>query len=60
MYHSIVQTSFTTLKDSTCFTSSTPPLSKLLVTMDVFTLSTILLFPQEYHTIEVIQCVFSD
>lgn len=35
------------------------PFSKLLVTMDVL-LSIILLFPQEYHRIEVIQCVFSD
>lgn len=59
LYHSIIQTSFT-LKGSMGFTSSTPPFSKLLVTMDVFTLSIILLFPQEYHIIEVIECVFSD
>ena len=53
LYHSIIQISFT-LKGSMGFTSSTQSFSKLLVTMDIFTLSIILLFPQEYHIIEVI------
>lgn len=58
MYHSIIQTSFTSLKDSHVLPQFTTHFFQAPGDHGCFTLSIILLFPQEYHRIKKSYSVF--